>query len=215
VRTLSLRRSLALKVLAVAVASVGVGGAAIAAGGHLPGPLKAVPAASGTAHPTATEPSMIEDGESVDVDRRTTDKAHPSGFPTDRPGPREDPGHRDDHVRAIGLCRAWDEARKHDAGALTRSTRFQELATRAGGSAKVAQFCDRLTYSWCESHRWPAYQPVQIDGKPLTMRCIRPTGRPTALPTDGRTHIPVPPTRPAGPGSGKSIPLPTGGPVRH
>lgn len=219
VRTLSPRRSLAVKVFALAAASLAVGGVSMAATGHLPGPLKVSPLASTSARPTGT-PTAAPSSHDGNADHKATDKARPTGSPTGRPA------HRQDQEHAIGLCRAWSEITKNDAAALTRSARFQELVGSAGGADKVLGFCDRQTTAWCEEHRWPGAAPVQIDGTPITIRCVRPTdkptdkpgGKPSAHPTgpiNGNPGSPGKGGQPTHPGGDKPAPLPTGAPVRN
>jgi hypothetical protein len=220
VRTLPLRRSLAVKIGSVAAASLAVGGVSMAATGHLPGRLKAAPVASTSSHPTV-KPTVVEDG-TGDSDSPSGDQAHPTGFPTGQPG------HRADSIHAIGLCRAWSEIAKNDATALTRSNRFAELVGVAGGAALVPAFCDEQTAVWCESHRWPGAAPVQIDGRPIMMRCVKPTGQPTDHPADHPTNHPTGALtggmpgggpgkggQPTHQGGGKPPSLPTGAPVRN
>lgn len=210
----SLRRSLLVRVLAGTAAGVAVGGVAMAATGNAPGPLKVVPATSGAVHPTSG-PSVVEDTPSDAAAPRTGNKTHPTSSPTDRPGRREDP------APAVGLCRAWSEITKNDGVAAGRSARFRELVDRVGDPAEVPSYCEEQTRTWCEGHHWPGPTPVQVDGKPVTVRCIKPTGRPTATP-DGAERGPRSgsdrsdlPTHPAGKDSVRSAPLPTGAPVRN
>lgn len=197
VRTLSLSRTLALKVLAIATAGVAVSGAAVAATGHLPGGHHAAPAASSTKHPAA-KASVVEG-----KDGDHGDPAHPTGSPTGTPG------HRPDDVHGIGLCRAWAELTHNDASALTKSTRFHELTTTAGGAGKVIAYCAALTNVWCENHHWPTATTAQMEGRPVVMRCLRPIDK-TLVPTHPITPGGIV-SHPVGPGGGK----PTGGPVRN
>lgn len=199
VRTLSLSRTLALKVLAVATAGVAVSGVAVAATGHFPGTHHAAPAASSTKH-LATASKVVEG-----KDGDHGDPTHPTGPPTGTPG------HRADDVHGIGLCRAWAEITHNDASALTKSARFHELTTTAGGAGKVIAYCTALTNVWCENHHWPVATTTQLEGRPVVMRCLRPTDKsvvPTHPITPGGT---VP--HPVSPGGGK--PMPSGGPVRN
>jgi hypothetical protein len=211
VRAFSLRRSLAVKVLAVATASVAVGGAAVAAGGHLTGPPETASVASSTTHPT-TRATLIEDGGIADdADRPGSPTAHPTGSPTGAPVP----GHQDDPLPVVGLCRAWVETSKIDAGALARSARFRELATKAGGFEKVAAFCENVTDGWCRTHLWPTAQRLKADDKQAVLRCLSPTGRHTGVPTGSAPkNLPKPP-QPDGRDSTRPTALPSGGPARN
>lgn len=217
VRTLPLRRSLAVKVLAVAAASLAVGGVSMAATGHLPGPLKAAPVASTSTRPNG--PAAGATGDHGDgADHRSGDQDHPTGTPTGQPT------HRQDQDHAVGLCRAWSDLTRNDASALTRSNRFQELVKSAGGAERVPGFCDQQTATWCEDHHWPGAAALQVDGAPVTMRCMKPTDRPSGRPTDLPTIRPTGPNnggpggpgkggQPTHPGGGRPAPLPTGAPV--
>ncbi len=234
VRTLSLSRALAVKVLAVAAASTALGGAAFAAtGGHLPGTGKPAPVASGT---------TLRAGAAGDRTSHVNPPGHPSGTPTDLAEHRED-------LHAIGLCRAYaqvtgprpsktplpaqvrraagtaaEKARPARTPAVTRAMALQELITKAGGSEKVTAYCESLARAWCERHHVAGPQPLHIDGRDMVLRCVRPIGRPslpTGLPTTPPSLRPttMPSAVPTGHGqpgrNGRPTGLPTGAPVRN
>lgn len=220
VRTLSLRRSHLVKVIAIATASVAIGGAAVAAGGHFPAPPKTAPVASGTDHPTtdrARAASVVGGGESDELSTPgSPPTARPTGLPT---GPRTAPpisvpGHGDP-PQTLGLCRAWAEAGKDNAGKLTRSDRFRELASTAGGSAKVTEFCENAITTWCEAHRWPGPRWLHVQGTQVVLRCVRPTGLHPHVPTSSDPMDHPNPARPGGQGSGEPTLLPSAGPARN
>ncbi len=203
VRTLSLRRSLVIKVLATTTAAVAFGGVAVAATGHFP----AVPSLSATA--AAAHPSVTPTG-TPGTAKDATRKAAPTARPSD-------PARHREAVAYLGLCRAWAESSRRTSEPMAKSTAFQELAATAGGTARVAAHCEQLVQQWCTDHAWPDTASTTYAGRPYTFHCLAPkrAGAPTATPVRP-PHPVLPPVtgKPVVPPSRLPIVLPTGAPVR-
>ena len=180
VRSLALRRALAVKVLAAGALTVGLGGAAMAATG--------MPLVPGGAHRSATAAEHA---------------ASPSGSPTGRPtasGSPDDHGSasatgRPDAVRP-GLdaraallvdCRNWlaDHPKASPGPTQNRSGRhFEDLVKAAGGEDGVAAYCASLATEIC-----PTAAPSDLAGSGVPgylPGCPKPT--PTSKGDGSRTR---------------------------
>ena len=128
----TMRRLPVLSSLMSARASAAVAGIAIGLGGT------AVVAYSATRPPTA--PSTVTPASGSVT---PTAKPSPSAKPSDRPVGPDATG-----PAAFGLCRAWSNHQKHDDGVerAEGSVAMRNLATAAGGEAKIAAFCAKVAH---------------------------------------------------------------------
>lgn len=204
VSTLSRSSGLAVKVIAVAAASVAVGGVAVAASGHLPATSPSTRQVTATAHASTESTDDVDAagpvGNGVAPSRHVSPPtsrptAPPDARPSTRPTglPTELAG-RHGVLMAVGLCRAWTEALTNAPDTLTRSSALRDLSARAGGPDRVRAYCDDLVNNWClTTHRGPGSQPTAsgstngvtptADGRAATANCARPTAvPPTATP---------------------------------
>ena len=195
VRTLSLSRGLAVKVLATTAGLVAVGGVAVATTGRLPTPLTPdrPVTASATTRPTGTPTA---------TPTRTHDRT---------PTRKADPRRRAETIRHLGVCRALAENHRAAEG-LTRTKPYRELVTRAGGADKVPTYCGELLDRWCDDHARPATGAAKWGNRTYTFRCGPAHPAPTATGGATRSGTAVPSHSSAVP---PSIPgRVTGGPVR-
>jgi len=143
------RRRLALAVVAVA-ATLATGGAAVAAGGHLPGPVRdaahSILVSVGGTEPAppvvAPAPPGSGAGDSTDPSGPgPTDLAHPTpGSPaTESPAV---PGTTAPDTK--GLCRSYLATQDKQAGKRLEAASFDLLADEAGGADKVLTYCRHL-----------------------------------------------------------------------
>lgn len=150
-----------LAAAAAAAAAVALGGAAAAAYvGALPAPAQKL------AHDIIGAPS-----------------AHPTAQPTpsatgvgpDATGPA-----------AFGLCTAFAHLKAHGSAA-EQAVAFRNLATAAGGAAKVTAFCAKVAHPGTTPSAEPTTHPT---GKPSALPSQVPTGRPSGKPTTHPTGKP-------------------------
>ena len=107
---------------AAAAAALSVGGVAAAATGNLPDPAQRV------AH------QMVDSVPAPDDHANEASSADHSPTGPDASG-----------AAKAGLCRAWQAGQGGEHGKKNDSTAFQALATAAGGSDKVADYCKDVT----------------------------------------------------------------------
>lgn len=219
VRTLALRRMLAVKVLAAGALTMTVGGVAFAATGMpIPGTKHDAPKSVAAAHATSASPTDKPVKLSSPTGTRTmpadaTSKPAKPGFV--RPGT---------DVRAMHLiqCRAWravEKGRFRGEHPGLRHKEFKGLVKAAGGADKVAAYCDELVATLCTNVKpgaggaSPSAHPGFLPGCPRPWTTNKPTVKPTAPgPKPTRTR-PMPTLT-----TGKGGPLPkpsatlTGGP---
>ena len=158
----ALAKLLTLKAGATVLAVTATGGVALAAAnGALPNPLTTTSATS-SAHAT---------GAPADKDHKGGESAAPGGKGTPSPS-------------LVGLCRAYAAKAGDNPGKALENPAFTVLITTAGGTEKVAAYCDALL--------------ATAKGKPSTRPSTRPTavpsrsaGKPETLPTAG-THTDAP-----------------------
>ena len=169
-------------VAAAALATVTVGTVAAAATGTLPASLQ------GIAHRVAGAPAP-DRGAPAGQSTPNHSTRPPSGAPSTRPTHSGvGPDVTGDAVK--GLCTAYIHG-----GLATTSTAYRNLATAAGGDARIDSFCTAIGGS---SSRNPT-------GRPSTGRTPGSTVTPPGQPTDHATGKPT--THPTGPPSG--VPTPT------
>lgn len=207
VRTLALRRLLAVKVLAASVLTVGLGGVAMAATG--------MPLVPGGDHRAATPAAH----------------ASPTGSPSDRPGTtpsgREtrsgtpsatrtrSTAHRATHEKQLVACWAYGAGRsKATPSPVKAGVPFADLARAAGGKDRVAAYCAALVAELCTKA-----DPGHLPGCPKADPTRRAQGSPSDRPTRSGTK---PATRPAASGSPTDRPTarpsrsaPDGSPTQH
>lgn len=154
----------------VAIAALGIGGAATAAyAGKLPSSVQQF------AHDTVGAPAAH--------------RSHHDGRATGRPGTPVGPD-ATAHA-AYGLCTAYAHSSQH-GNASHKSVAFRNLVTAAGGADKVAGYCSDVPHPGAShapsSHLngKPSSLPHHPTGKP-TSRRSHPTGKPSGLPNPQRS----------------------------
>jgi hypothetical protein len=129
------RVGLAVAVVTCALAS---GGVAAAAGGHLPGPLRerarSILVSVGAAEPTTPTTVPVRAGAGGGADRPEASGSTRPGSGPSGSGPVAGPGKE-------GLCQAYLASRDHK-GKNMDATAFRLLAEAAGGSGKIAAYCE-------------------------------------------------------------------------
>jgi hypothetical protein len=136
------RRRLGLAVVTVA-ATLATGGAAAAAGGHLPGPVRdaahrILVSVGGTELAPPAPPGSGAGASTVPSGPRPTDLAHPTpGLPAT--GSPAVSGTTASDTK--GLCRSYLATQDKQAGKKLEAASFDLLADEAGGADKVLTYC--------------------------------------------------------------------------
>jgi hypothetical protein len=164
-----------LAAAAAAAAAVALGGAAAAAySGALPAPAQKF------AHDILGAPS-----------------AHPTAQPTPQATPV---GPDATGPAAYGLCTAYAHLKAHGSAA-QQAVAFRNLATAAGGAAKVTAYCAKVAHPGTTPSAEPTTHPA---GKPSTLPsrvpASQPAGNPSTHPAGKPSTLPplVPASQPAG-----------------
>jgi hypothetical protein len=112
---------------------------------------------------------------------------------------------------ALGLCTAWAHAKAH-GDATQRAAAFHDLATAAGGAAKVAAYCAAAAHPGASASQTPSGQ-----GTPTAHPTPPGSGKPTAHPTPPGSGKPTAHPTPHGSGKPTAHPTPhgSGKPTTH